>query len=45
VVGFSLQYELSITNVLNMLDLSGIPLRNSERSEPIRLSLQADGGF
>ena len=26
VVGFSLQYELSISNVLNMLDLGGIPL-------------------
>lgn len=32
VVGFSLQYELSITNVLNMLDLSGIPVRSQERS-------------
>jgi len=25
VVGFSLQYELSATNILNMLDLAGIP--------------------
>jgi len=33
VVGFSLQYELSITNVLNMLDLSGIPLWTRERQE------------
>jgi radical SAM family uncharacterized protein len=33
VVGFSLQYELSITNVLNMLDLGRIPLRSVERSE------------
>lgn len=33
VVGFSLQYELSITNVLNMLDLGRIPLRTSERSD------------
>lgn len=33
VVGFSLQYELSYTNVLNMLDLSGIPLYSSERTE------------
>lgn len=33
VVGFSLQYELSITNVLNMLDLSGIPLWSSERGK------------
>lgn len=33
VVGFSLQYELSITNVLNMLDLGGIPLWAKERQE------------
>ena len=33
VVGFSLQYELSYTNVLMMLDLGGIPLRSKERSE------------
>lgn len=33
VVGFSLQYELSYTNVLNMLDLAGIPLYSSERTE------------
>src|SRR5262245_3412128 len=32
-VGFSLQYELSFTNVLMMLDLAGIPLRSSERGE------------
>ncbi|WKZ19094.1 MAG: TIGR03960 family B12-binding radical SAM protein [Candidatus Jettenia sp. CY-1] len=32
-VGFSLQYELSYTNVLNMLDLSGIPIIASERNE------------
>jgi len=31
VVGFSLQYELSITNLLNMLDLSGIPLKSDQR--------------
>ncbi len=33
VIGFSLQYELSYTNVLNMLDLAKIPLYSSERSE------------
>jgi radical SAM family uncharacterized protein len=33
VVGFSLQYELSITNVLNMLDLANIPLWSHERQE------------
>ncbi|WP_093394519.1 TIGR03960 family B12-binding radical SAM protein [Thermodesulforhabdus norvegica] len=32
-VGFSLQYELSYTNILTVLDLSGIPLRAAERSE------------
>lgn len=33
VLGFSLQHELSYTNVLNMLDLSGIPFFASERGE------------
>lgn len=33
VLGFSLQYELSITNVINMLDLAGIPLKAGERGE------------
>ncbi|KDR94068.1 radical SAM family uncharacterized protein [Peptoclostridium litorale DSM 5388] len=32
-VGFTLQYELSYTNILNMLDLSGIPLYANDRSE------------
>lgn len=31
IVGFSLQYELTYTNVLAMLDLGGIPLRSSQR--------------
>ncbi len=37
VVGFSLQYELSYTNVLNMLDLAAIPLYSSSRigSDPL----------
>ncbi|MDD4801797.1 MAG: TIGR03960 family B12-binding radical SAM protein [Syntrophomonas sp.] len=33
VVGFSLQYELSISNVLNMLDLSTIPIWSKDRQE------------
>ncbi len=33
VIGFSLQYELSYTNVLNMLDLAGIPLYSAVRDE------------
>lgn len=32
-IGFTLQYELSYTNVLNMLDLAGIPLRSEQRTE------------
>lgn len=31
IVAFSLGYEMAYTNVLNMLDLAGIPLRSSER--------------
>jgi radical SAM family uncharacterized protein/radical SAM-linked protein len=33
VVGFSLQYELTYTNVLNLLDLAAIPLRAAARGE------------
>jgi radical SAM family uncharacterized protein/radical SAM-linked protein len=32
VMGFSLQYELSYTNVLNMLELGGIPIYSKDRS-------------
>ncbi len=32
-IGFSLQYELSYSNVLYMLDLAGIPLEAAERGE------------
>lgn len=32
-IGFTLQYEMSYSNVLNMLDLSGLPVRASERGE------------
>lgn len=33
IVGFTLQYELSYTNVLNILDLSGMPLHRADRGE------------
>lgn len=33
VLGFTLQYEMSFANVLNMLDLAGIPLRSADRGE------------
>jgi len=32
IIGFTLQYELSFTNILNMLDLAGIPLRSADRA-------------
>lgn len=32
-IGFTLQYELSYTNMLNMLKLSGIPIKSSDRTE------------
>lgn len=31
-IGFSVQYELQYTNILNMLDLAGIELRSEQRS-------------
>ncbi|MBQ6067828.1 MAG: TIGR03960 family B12-binding radical SAM protein [Clostridia bacterium] len=31
IVGFTLQYELCYTNVLNMLDLAGLPVRSKDR--------------
>lgn len=32
-VGFTLQYEMSYTNIINMLDLAGIPVRAEDRGE------------
>jgi radical SAM family uncharacterized protein/radical SAM-linked protein len=39
IVGFTLQYELSYTNILNMLDLAGIPqlARERDRTSPLVL--------
>ncbi len=37
VLGFTLQYELSYTNVLNMLRLAGIPLHSDQRGEDFPL--------
>ena len=36
VVGFTLQYELSFTNVLNMLDLAGIPVKSKDRGASLK---------
>ena len=37
IIGFTLQYELSYTNILNMLRLGGIPLLASDREAPFPL--------
>ncbi len=34
VLGFTLQYELTFTNILNILDLAGVPLRARDRRNP-----------
>jgi len=33
ILGFTLQYELSYTNILNMLDLGKIPVRSADRGD------------
>ena len=33
ILGFSLQYELTYTNILNMLDLGGVPVWQKDRKE------------
>ncbi|MCX8117334.1 MAG: TIGR03936 family radical SAM-associated protein [Desulfobacterota bacterium] len=42
ILGFSLQYELCFTNLLNILDLSGIPFYSKDRDE--RFPLVIAGG-
>lgn len=32
-IGFTLQYEMAYTNVLNMLDLAGLPIRSQDRGD------------
>lgn len=32
-IGFTLQYEMSYTNIVNMIDLAGLPVRSEERKE------------
>ena len=44
-VGFSFQYELTYTNVLNMLDLGGVPLRTADRSEEDPLACMREGAM
>ncbi|MCH5349807.1 MAG: TIGR03960 family B12-binding radical SAM protein, partial [Oscillospiraceae bacterium] len=32
-IGFTIQYELCYTNILNMLDLAGLPIRSKDRTD------------
>ncbi len=32
-IGFTLQYEMSYTNLINMIDLAGLPVRSKDRGE------------
>ena len=43
-LGFTLQYELSFTNVLNMLNLSKIPLRSKDRGDSLDVPIIVAGG-
>ena len=44
VVGFTLQYELCFTNVLNMLNLANIPLRSKDRGDTLDVPIIIAGG-
>lgn len=33
IIGFTLQYELSYTNILNLMDMGGVPLRSKDRAD------------
>ncbi len=43
-IGFSLGYELTYTNVLNMLDLAGIPVRAEERNNSYPVIIAGGSG-
>ena len=42
-IGFTMQYELSYTNVLNMLDLAGIPIFAKDRTSELTQIVAAGG--
>ena len=42
-VGFTLQYEMSFTTILHMLDMAGIPVRQCDRGENIAPMVVAGG--
>ena len=42
-LGFTLQYEMAYTNILNMLDLAGIPVRSADRGEGVPFVIAGGG--
>lgn len=44
VVGFTIQYELCYTNILNMLNLAKIPLKSNERGDSLDIPIIVAGG-
>jgi len=42
-IGFTLQYELAYTNILNMLDLAGIPIYAKDRGDSMEQMVFAGG--
>ncbi|MBE6884769.1 MAG: TIGR03960 family B12-binding radical SAM protein [Ruminococcaceae bacterium] len=42
-IGFTLQYELCYTNMLNMLDLAGLPVRAADRGDELKNIVIAGG--
>ena len=44
VIGFTLQYELTYTNILSMLDLAGLPVRAAERTAEMPLVIAGGSG-
>ncbi len=42
VIGFSLPYELCLTNVLTMLDLAGVPIHSADRTESDPIIIAGD---
>ena len=43
-VGFTLQHEVNFTNILTMLDLSGIPLESKDRAAPFPILIGGGEG-
>ena len=42
-IGFTLQYELSFSNMLNMLKLGGVPIKTADRTDELKQIVVAGG--